>query len=512
MGRKRLCLLIFASLLIVVSLALFVLHGTKGEDHIVVTYDEITSMPSVRVTYRSINNWRTVEETEVKGIVLHTFLEQYGIDTDSAEVRLIAPDDYFWPAVGSVLTLDDLKRANAQGLLPLLAWEMNGETLQPEPDGSGPLRLVMPQYDEGEINKPSWVSNLRLIEIGPLRGGAKAPDAKRVPVDELWIYGDVPTAQPFSAILPLTLLIAGLLLLGACIISRVGKGRKRARLPQIAAVALAVVLASTLTICAPVREKCRAAPGVFIFTMSDLMTMPSFAGHYTFLKSQEPFTYYEADYRGVSLSYLLEERLSVAPEATGVEVRARDGYTVSLTMSQVRETYPGGLRTILAYDKNGSSLRGDEGSLRLIVPQSVPGNKDQGGDANTPLCARMVYAVGILPMPAGERTPIASEVSEGSLAIYGAVSEPALPSDYAPQSAPSPQSGPQPSPQPTPENNSPPEAVEPGDDVSPLVAAFEYLTGQDITSLVWWMVRAPMVAWPLGLVIIPLARYLGGEG
>jgi hypothetical protein len=105
-----------------------------------------------------------------------------------------------------------------------------------------------------------------------------------------------------------------------------------------------------------------------------------------------------------------------------VRVLARDGYAVSLTLSQVQATYPGGLKAIIAYQKGGSPLTGDEGGLRLIVPQSTPGKKDQGGDANTPLCARMIYAVEVVPVPVGEQPPSAGEVPEGSLAVYGAVS------------------------------------------------------------------------------------------
>ena len=73
---------------------------------------------------------------------------------------------------------------------------MNGAALEPEPSGSGPLRLVMPQYAETDVNKPSWVSNVRLIEVGPLERGASQPDAASVPLDQVWLYGA--TRRPMS--------------------------------------------------------------------------------------------------------------------------------------------------------------------------------------------------------------------------------------------------------------------------------------------------------------------------
>lgn len=442
MGRKPLLLFVIAAILAAAALSLFIVRQVGAGDHVVAGYDEVLSRPSTRAAYRSINNWQTIEETEFEGVVLSTFLEDVGVDDDGAQVKLIAPDGYFWPAVGTVLTLSDLKQANEKGLYPMLAWEMNGEALQPEPEGSGPLRLVMPQYGEEHVNKPSWVSNLRLIEIGPVEEGSAAFDATEVPVDEIWVYGDIPAVYPFSILLPLLLLGAGIVVLAAAIVSLVGGGkgsRKRPKaLMQIVLVAVAVsVLVPALSLCVRDGGSCRADPGGRIFSKGELASMPSFSGHYTFLKSQEPFTYYEADYKGVPLSYLIEEKMSLAPGATGVQVKARDGYTVSLTLNQVRTVYSGGMKVIIAYEKAGTPLGADEGSLRLIVPQSVPGPKDQGGDANTPLCARMIYAVEVLPLPAGEQPPAPGAVPEGSLAVYGAVSEPAPAPQPQPQPAPS---------------------------------------------------------------------------
>ena len=94
----------------------------------------------------------------------------------------------------------------------------------------------MPQYSEDEVNKPSWVSNLRLIEIGPVDEDVEVPDAAEVPVDELWIYGSIPTVYPFSVIFPVIALLAGVLILAAAILSRMADRKKKRGASQVTAV------------------------------------------------------------------------------------------------------------------------------------------------------------------------------------------------------------------------------------------------------------------------------------
>ena len=500
-----------AVVLITASLFLFLFRGDGG-DHRVLVYDELLERPCVTAVYHSINNWETVEDTEFKGIPLYELLEEEGVDDGAAQIKLIAPDEYFWPAVDTVLTLDDLRQANEHGLYPLLAYEMGGMMLEPEPAGSGPLRLVMPQYSEDEVNKPSWVSNVRLIEVGPLREGYEAPDPTQVPVDEVWLYGDIAAGQRYPLVLPLLILLAGILCLVAALVLYLERKRKSGGgLPGGAALILAVFLAvSGFLAVAASSVPCAADPGSRVFTMSELQAMSAFSGHYTFLKSQEPFTYYEDDYKGVPLSYLIEEKMNLAPGASEVVIRARDDYSRTLSLAQIRATYPGGLKVIIAYERDGASLAGDESGLRLIVPQTVPGEKDQGGDANTPLCVRMVYAVEVLPLPAGEQPPAATSVPVGSLAVYGAVSEPAP----APQPAPAP-------PQPDAPAETQPE-TEGTEQVNPeaapdaeetIAAAWPASIMRDPSGAfsVNWMVLAAVRMRP-SLAVLPLAWYLSGEG
>ncbi|MDY6793755.1 MAG: molybdopterin-dependent oxidoreductase [Actinomycetota bacterium] len=425
MGRKCILLITLSLLLVAAGVFLFVYRGLTSESRRVLSYNDVTSLSNVSETYHSVNNWLTEEDTELTGVILNELLESQGVEEADTSVKVIALDEYFWPAVGTVLTLEDLRTPSPEGLYTILAYEMNGAVLDPEPDGTGPLRLVMPQYEEGEINKPSWVSNVRLIEVGPLEEGYEAPNALDVPVDEVWIYGDVPATYTYPLFLPIIVLIGGTVLLFIALLYAFFRGHKGSPQAAVSILIATVLISSALLVALPSTHTCRASPGTRTFSMAELKSMPAFSGHYTFLKSQPPYTYYEADYTGVPISYLLEKKMNLQAGAADVVIWARDNYSKPLSLSQVRTTYPGGLKAIIAYEKNGEALVGDEGPLRLIVPQTVPGTIEEGGEPNTPLCVRMLFSIEVRPLPAGEQAPGVGSVPEGSLAVYGAVAEPA---------------------------------------------------------------------------------------
>ncbi|OFW56322.1 MAG: hypothetical protein A2Y75_03740 [Candidatus Solincola sediminis] len=412
MTRRRSIFRVLAAFFFVLAAASWIAWGLSTESKRVLKYDDILSLPPLQETYHSINNWQTEEDTDFKGVPLYELIEEYGVRDPAAQIKVIAPDGYFWPAVGTTLELGELRKQNRAGLYTMLAYELNSEVLQPEPDGSGPLRFVMPQYEETEVNKPSWVSNVRLIEVGPLAEGFPIPQAGEVPLDEVWMYGNVAPYHTFP-IWPAAAatVLATLILLGTLI----------GRSPRKAASVLAALLITTMSMAVFATSYAHADAGK-VFNLDDLKNMPVFSGHYTFLKSQEPFTYYEKDYTGVPLSYLIERAMTLGSDATGVIVRARDGYKVNLSLQQARKTYPGGLKAIVAYAGGGKALDAEEGPLRLIVPQETPGNKDQGGDANTPASERMVCAIEVAPLPQGMSPPGAETIPNGSLAVYGAVS------------------------------------------------------------------------------------------
>lgn len=420
---KRSRLLVYISvLLLLVAALLFGLNIALAGDVKTLSVEDVRAMPSSGGGYRSINNWKTVETTSFEGVSVCGLLDGCGVTDDGASIKIWAPDGYFWPALGDTLTVKELKKKGIGGLPPLIAYEMSGKALDPEPDGTGPLRYVAPQYSIDDTNKPSWVSNVRLIEVGPLGKGAKPPDAKKIPAGEVCVYGNIPPVYPISMMLPLAFGAAGLAVLLMSLITVIASRSSRRHLRSaVSALLAACLLAGTALALSGGTVRAQESA---VFSNGELASMPAFSGHYTFLKQLPPYSYYETDYTGVPVSYLVNEKLRLAPGSSGVVIRARDGYAVTLSLEQVNKTYPGGLKLIIAYAKGGQPLAGDEGPIRLIVPQNKQGTRDQGGDANTPLCARMIFAVEVTPVPAGVSVPSPGSVPSGSLAVYGSVTEP----------------------------------------------------------------------------------------
>jgi DMSO/TMAO reductase YedYZ molybdopterin-dependent catalytic subunit len=441
-------LLVISILLLLVSVGLFV-TSLGGAGKVVLSVGLLKGMQPFKGTYRSINRWKTIENTSFQGVPTGELLRACGAGSASSSVKIIASDGYFWPAVGKTLTVAQLSRKNKEGLPHILAYDLKGKALDPEPDGTGPVRYVAPQYRTTDMNKPSWVSNVRVIEVRPFPKGFKAPDPKKVPIDQVWVVGDVGNGLPggrkggyIAGGLGLALL---LLVIGMYYVERrrrVDASEKPAVPPVAVLLALALVAGLVLPLSLPARSVAATSK---VFSLAELKAMPAFAGHFTFLKQLPPYTYYEADYKGVPISTLLEQQMRLDPGASGVKVKARDGYDVTLTIDQVRATYPNGLKAIIAYEKSGRPLSDDEGPLRLIVPQNHPGSRDSGGDPNTPNCERMACSIEVSPVPAGVQAPATSSIPSGSLAVYGAGSE----SAPTPQPAPAPQPAiPTPAPQP----------------------------------------------------------------
>ncbi len=451
MFRFRPLLIASIALLVAAAVLLGLSLGLKS-DSVTLTASAVRAMPKAGGAYRSINNWETIKTFKFDGVELTELLARCGVTDRSATVKVIAPDGYFWPKVGTTMTVGELGRRSPDGLVPIIAYAEGGKDLDPEPDGTGPLRYVAPQYKRTDVNKPSWVSNLRLVEVGPLPKGYKAPRAKKVPPDRLRVYGNLSAPGPVPLWLPLALGGLGIALLAASLAAGKragGKGSGAGGRPGSASGAGSKALALLLVCLCALGGACLAPGGAraatsVTFTMAQLKAMPAFSGHYTFLKQLEPYTYYEEDYKGVALSTILDEALRVDPGATGLLFKARDGYSATVTLEEARATFPNGLKAIVAYEKGGGkSLASDEGPLRLIVPQHHPGRRDAGGDANTPRCVRMLSTMEVSPVPGGVQAPSPSSVAKGSLAVFGSVSP-------APAPAPSPSPSPSPAPSPAP--------------------------------------------------------------
>jgi DMSO/TMAO reductase YedYZ molybdopterin-dependent catalytic subunit len=448
--------------LVIAGAGLLVLSCTITSDHATLTTSQVRSMPRVSGDYRSINNWKTVQSFQYDGVPVTGLLSRLGVTSPSATVRVISPDGYFWPKVGTTLTVKALAKKNPKGLRQIIAYSSDGRKLDPEPDGTGPLRYVSPQYKPGDVNKPSWVSNVRLIEVGPLAKGYKGPSAKKVPTDQVWLYGKVGGDRVIPLWVPLVVGGIGLVLLAvALVVFFVDRRNRASGGPAAATGGVAVLLVVALVAGSFALGAGRAgASGGFVYSVAQLKAMPATTAHYTFLKQLEPYTYYEADYIGVTLPTLLASQLVTDAGATKVVVKASDGYTATLTLAEALATYPNNLQCMIAYAKgNGSALASDEGPLKLIVPQNHPGNKASGGDPNTPKCARMVVAVEVDPVPAGVSQP---SVSPGSLAVFGSVSQP------APAPTPTPAPTPAPAPAPAPAATTPQAAGQPQAAATPL--------------------------------------------
>ena len=119
-----------------------------------------------------------------------------------------------------------------------------------------------------------------------------------------------------------------------------------------------------------------ASPNYRIFTEADLKSMKSITGevlggHYTCQKNSDPYSYFEQDWKGVDLSYLLEQEVGIKADTTGIKIIAADGYAITLSPAEMRGNgNPDGLKTLLGY------LRGGESTY---TPPNLEGNMEGTG-------------------------------------------------------------------------------------------------------------------------------------
>ncbi|MHA1744287.1 MAG: molybdopterin-dependent oxidoreductase [Candidatus Heimdallarchaeota archaeon] len=122
------------------------------------------------------------------------------------------------------------------------------------------------------------------------------------------------------------------------------------------------------------------------YTIEELMAMPNITREYL-LQGTPTFT---ANYTGVSVFYLLTEKLNLTEGSTRVKVVAVDNYSYTLTLAECNATRD----IILAYLRNGERLKsgakGGNGPLRLIIPQRF------SGEYNAQYCVKYVTTLKIL--------------------------------------------------------------------------------------------------------------------
>jgi hypothetical protein len=158
--------------------------------------------------------------------------------------------------------------------------------------------------------------------------------------------------------------------------------------------------------------------------------MPYSGGNYTILKSKPPYTFYNQDYFGASLSYLLDVEVGLKTGTTGIKVIGADGYSVTLSPAQMRSANSQGLSALLAWRKGDVNKTGGpyaeldsttEGPFRLVVPQSPNVGPYPGGTPNWNMSVSMVRAIEIIPTPPGLPAVDPATVPSSEILVYGNV-------------------------------------------------------------------------------------------
>jgi hypothetical protein len=117
----------------------------------------------VHENYFSLNNYGTRKYFEFEGISLKYILDKMVDLNSSAEsVTIKATDGYYREYNLSDVKKNYIDENDSKVKLPMiLAWKEEGSNLR----GKYPLKLVMGQAKEGDINKENWVRNVEVIEI-----------------------------------------------------------------------------------------------------------------------------------------------------------------------------------------------------------------------------------------------------------------------------------------------------------------------------------------------------------
>jgi len=171
-----------------------------------------------------------------------------------------------------------------------------------------------------------------------------------------------------------------------------------------------------------------ATPNYRTFLQQDLKKMPYGGGHYTILKSKPPYTYFEQDWYGLNLSYLLDVEVGLKPGTTGIKVIGADGFSVTLTPDQMRNANSQGLFAELAWKKGAVGKTGGpyteldsttEGPFRLVTPQSPDIGPYPGGTPNWNYSVSQVRAIEIDPTPPGLPAVDTTTVPSNQVLVYG---------------------------------------------------------------------------------------------
>jgi DMSO/TMAO reductase YedYZ molybdopterin-dependent catalytic subunit len=145
---------------------------------------QMKSLRSVSATVKWLNSFPTHGQATEVGVQLPCFLNQpVGLLSGATSVTAVGSDGF-----PGTFTMDQVNKTYPDGNQMMLSWNENGSDLQPTPvPGGGPLKIVRPQTSYTDVNKSEWVSNVRVLSVGPTTEAL--PDATRVPANRLIVCG-----------------------------------------------------------------------------------------------------------------------------------------------------------------------------------------------------------------------------------------------------------------------------------------------------------------------------------
>lgn len=140
----------------------------KVTNELALSLSQLKDMKDIIFTgnYYSINNFGTTNHTKFKGVNLWSLLnEKAKISSDATKVAIIAVDGYKMEfTIDQVKRQDYIDETNPDLKFPIIiAWEENDQEYDSE-EGP-PFKLVIGQKEEGDVNKPQWVSNIDKINV-----------------------------------------------------------------------------------------------------------------------------------------------------------------------------------------------------------------------------------------------------------------------------------------------------------------------------------------------------------
>ncbi|MDD5448477.1 MAG: molybdopterin-dependent oxidoreductase, partial [Actinomycetota bacterium] len=157
------------------------------------TVNELKSIKEVSGTYHWMNKMGTEGDTKFSGIPLPYFLEKVvGLREGATEVAVCASDGF-----SKAMSMEDVNGPYPGGLSTLLAWEEDGEQLEPEPDGDGPIEFILPQADKEHVNKSKWIKNVRLLQVNPTDDVLSEDEGAvgKIPADRIIVCGNIDPAN-----------------------------------------------------------------------------------------------------------------------------------------------------------------------------------------------------------------------------------------------------------------------------------------------------------------------------